>query len=176
MIEKSLKLIDHELKQRNIQLKISLAADLPNLGMDRNRLQQVFINLFMNAAQAIGNLGEIKRDSIKSGEITVKSSLSVLHDPWLIEKSEGHFSSGQKVVLIDIMDTGYGLNKKDEKNVFEPFFTTKPVGKGPGLGLSVSKTIIGLHNGMIAMRNRTDGVQQGVEVKILFAIQGEKND
>ncbi len=171
VIEKSLKLIDHELKQRNIQLKISLAADLPNLGMDKNRLQQVFINLFMNAAQAIGS-----SDGIKSSEIIVNSSLSVVNDPWLIENSEGHFSTGQQVILINIMDTGCGLNKTDEKNVFEPFFTTKPVGEGTGLGLSVSKTIIALHNGMIAMRNRIDGVKQGVEVKILFAVQGDNND
>jgi len=160
VIEKSLKLIEHELKQRNIQLKTSLSADLPDIGMDRNRLQQVFINLLMNSAQAIGNLGEIN----------VSSSLMTLNDPLLLEKGEGNFSLGQKVILIDILDTGSGLKKKDEKNVFEPFFTTKPLGEGTGLGLSVSKTIIGLHNGMIIMRNRIDGAKQGVEVKILFAI------
>ena len=49
----------------------------------------------------------------------------------------------------------------------------KPVGEGTGLGLSVSKTIIELHHGMISMRNRTDNMQQGVEIKLLFAINGE---
>jgi signal transduction histidine kinase len=166
VIEHSLKLIGHELRQRNIKVSTSLESELPEIGIDKNRLQQVFINLFMNAAHAIGN----------TGQIDIVSRLSVLDDPWLIGRSEGKFSRGQQVVAVDVMDTGCGLTEKDEKNVFEPFFTTKPVGEGTGLGLSVSKTIIGLHRGMIVMRNRTDGVQQGVEVKLVFAITGEDND
>jgi len=175
VIERSLKLINHELKQRNIEIKSSLAADLPSLGLDKNRLQQVFINLFMNAAQAISSSDGVNSDYINKGEINVSSSLSVINDPDMIKNSEGRFCSGQQVVLIIIRDTGCGLNQKDEKNVFEPFFTTKPVGEGTGLGLSVSKTIIGLHNGMITMKNRTDGIK-GVEINMLFALKGDKND
>jgi signal transduction histidine kinase len=166
VIEHSLKLIGHELRQRNIKVNTSLSSELPEIGIDKNRLQQVFINIFMNAAHAIDN----------TGQIDVVSRLSVLDDPWLIDRSEGKFSRGQHVVSVDVLDSGCGLAEKDEKDIFEPFFTTKPVGEGTGLGLSVSKTIIGLHSGMIAMRNRTDGVQHGVEVKLIFAITGEDND
>ena len=166
VIENSLKLVGHELRQRSIKVNTSLASNLPDIGLDKNRLQQVFINLFMNSAHAIDN----------SGELEVISKLSVLNDPWLIENSEGKFSAGQNVVAIDVLDTGCGLDKKVENNVFDPFFTTKAVGEGTGLGLSVSRTIIGLHNGMIAMRNRTDGEKQGVEIKILFALTGESNE
>lgn len=166
VIEKSLQLVGHELKQRNIQLQTLLTEDLPDLGMDRNRLQQVFINLFMNAAQAIGN----------SGKIIVSSSRGKIEDPLLLEKTDSHFSLNDNVVIIEILDTGCGLDKKHEKDVFEPFFTTKPVGEGTGLGLSVSKTIIGLHHGMITMKNRMDDMKvKGVAVKIYFAINGEQN-
>jgi signal transduction histidine kinase len=163
VIKKSLKLIEHEAKQHKIKLSINLSSDVPELDMDQNRLQQVFINLFMNAIQAIGN----------SGEINVQAEVCEITEPRVIEKSEGLFSLHQKVIEIKILDTGCGLDKNNENNVFEPFFTTKPVGEGTGLGLSVSKKIIGLHRGMIMMKNRTDDVQQGVEVKLLFSINGE---
>ncbi|TNG02181.1 MAG: transporter substrate-binding domain-containing protein [Gammaproteobacteria bacterium] len=166
VIEQSLKLIGHELRQRNIKVNTSLSSELPEIGIDKNRLQQVFINLFMNAAHAVDN----------TGQIDVVSKLSVLDDPWLIDRSEGKFSHGQHVISVDVLDSGCGLAEMDEKEIFEPFFTTKPVGEGTGLGLSVSKTIIGLHGGMIAMRNRADGVQHGAEVKLIFAIKGEHND
>ncbi|NOQ79479.1 MAG: transporter substrate-binding domain-containing protein [Gammaproteobacteria bacterium] len=163
VIKKSLKLIEHEAKQHNIKLSINLSSDLPELNMDKNRLQQVFINLFMNAIQAIEN----------SGEINVQAKVCEVTNPRVIDESEGLFSLYQKVIEIKILDTGCGLDKNNEKKVFEPFFTTKPVGEGTGLGLSVSKTIIALHRGIITMKNRTDDVQQGVEVKLLFSINGE---
>ncbi len=162
VISASFKLIEHETKQHNIKVSLTLAQDLPALAMDKNRLQQVFINLFMNAIQAIGS----------QGEINVYSKLTYLSDPRLIDKSEGIFTLQQQVIEIQFIDSGCGLEKKNEKNVFEPFFTTKPVGEGTGLGLSVSKKIIALHHGMITMNNRVDNIQ-GVEVKLLFAINGE---
>ena len=161
VIQSSFRLIEHETKQHNINVSFNLAEDLPELAMDKNRLQQVFINLFMNAVQAIDGVGEIY----------VQSKLSTITEVWLIEKSEGQFHLNQKVIDLQFLDTGSGLEKKNEKNVFEPFFTTKPVGEGTGLGLSVSKKIISLHNGMITMRNRTDEcVPSGVEIRLLFAI------
>ncbi|RKZ97104.1 MAG: hypothetical protein DRQ43_03465 [Gammaproteobacteria bacterium] len=163
VIKKSLKLIEHELKQHKIKLNVILSPDLPEMDMDKNRLQQVFINLFMNAIQAIGN----------TGEINVQSRQAKITDPLIVEKSEGRFSLQQKVIEIIILDTGCGIDKNNENMVFEPFFTTKPVGEGTGLGLSVSKTIIELHHGMISMQNRTDNMQQGVEIKLLFEINGE---
>ena len=180
VIEKSLKLIDHELKQHNINLKKELSDTLPELGMDRNRLQQVFINLLMNAVQAISSVSNSnshsnsKNTQNKNAEIFISSELMRMDNYQLIEKSGGQFHKDQSIILITIIDTGSGLDKKTEKEVFEPFFTTKPLGEGTGLGLSVSKTIISLHHGMITMNNRTDNDIKGVEVKIYFAVQGEK--
>jgi signal transduction histidine kinase len=173
VIEKSLKLIEHELKQHNILLHTSLSKNLPDMGMDSNRLQQVFINLFMNAVQAIKKQRAIKAKK-NSDEIIVRSFVAKVDDLEQVEKSNGQFSLHQSVIVIEVLDTGSGLDKGHEKNVFEPFFTTKAVGEGTGLGLSVSKTIIGLHHGMIDMANRKDNNTRGVRVTIYFAIKGEK--
>lgn len=172
VIKNSLRLIEHELKLHNIRLTTTLDENIPELGMDKNRLQQVFINLFMNAVQAIGHENKVPDTG---NEISVTSTVSNITDAWLIEKSEGKFSLNQPVIDIRIRDTGCGLEAKNENNVFEPFFTTKPLGEGTGLGLSVSKTIIGLHNGMITMRNRIDN-KQGAEISLLFTIQGDRDD
>ncbi len=168
VIEKSLRLIEHELKQKNITLKISLADDVPVMNMDSNRLQQVFINLFMNAVQAIESSNKLQNTG---HELLVISTLSHIDDVLIVEQSEGRLKLQQKVIIIQVRDSGTGLQNNNEKNVFEPFFTTKAAGEGTGLGLSVSKTIIGLHHGMISMNNRTD--RQGAEVTIYFAIEGE---
>ena len=171
VIQNSIRLIEHEIRQNNITLKIELQNNLSKIPMDKNRLQQVFINLFMNAIQAMGPVGKQTSEQmvlqIKSGNDTIK-------DPWLITQSDGLFNSGQQAIQIIILDSGTGLEKQNEQVVFEPFFTTKSQGEGTGLGLSVSKTIIGLHHGMIVMRNRLDDFQ-GAEVIILFPVQEENN-
>lgn len=171
VIQQSLKLIGHELKQNKIELKTELADDLPLLAMDKNRLQQVLINLFMNAVQAINSV-----DESVNKELKVSSQLGQITEQWLIDNSDGKLQSGQPVIIIRILDSGCGLNQEDEKKVFDPFFTTKPLGEGTGLGLSVSKTIINLHHGMIAMRNRIDSDSSGAEVVIVFTLQGNIND
>ncbi len=177
IIGQSIKLIQHELKQNNIQIDSQYAADLPLIDMDKNRLKQVFINLFINAVHAIKS-----SQRIENRAIIVKTELTDLNDQWFVDKIVEHnqtnkdkLSIGQQVLSVTIVDNGCGLKSNDEKKIFEPFFTTKPPGEGTGLGLSVSKTIIGLHHGVIAMRNRIDeentgSKETGVEIKILFAL------
>ncbi|WP_198262966.1 transporter substrate-binding domain-containing protein [sulfur-oxidizing endosymbiont of Gigantopelta aegis] len=177
VIEKSLKLVEHEFKQHNIVLQKSLDKYIPNIDMDKNRLQQVFINLLMNAVHAIKEQREnhINNTDNSDGEIIVRTFLDHIEDVKQVKKSAGHFYLHQEVIVIEILDTGYGLDKGHEKNIFEPFFTTKAVGEGTGLGLSVSKTIIGLHHGMITMTNRKDNNAQGVIVTIYLAINLKKS-
>lgn len=173
VITKSLRLIEHELKQHNIKLTIALSDTLPDIKMDTNRLQQVFINLLMNAIQAMAS------GKNNSSEIIVSSTIGKMDSTALLDAGKKEFIVNQKVIIIKILDTGHGLDEKNKQNVFEPFYTTKPVGEGTGLGLSVSKTIIGLHHGMITMKNRNDTKAndqkcKGVEVAIYFAINGEE--
>jgi signal transduction histidine kinase len=88
-------------------------------------LEQVFINLLLNAAQAIEGVGTVRvRTLLKGG-----------------------------LVCVEIMDTGKGISPENLNKIFDPFFTTKPVGKGTGLGLSVSYDIVKQHRGDIVVES-----------------------
>ena len=142
VIEESLVLVRHEFTKHNISLENNLAGGLPQVGLDQGKVKQVFINMFMNAIQAMGS----------DGSLTVKTSIR----------------PADESVMVQIEDTGSGIPEDKLDKLFEPFFTTKPVGSGTGLGLSVSKNIIELHGGTIKIENRTD--VRGVAVTITFPI------
>jgi signal transduction histidine kinase len=96
---------------------------------NEGKLNQVIMNLVMNAVQAIEGAGEI--------DITVQST------------NDG--------VAVAVADTGPGIKASDLPHIFEPFFTTKPVGKGTGLGLSISYSIVEAHGGTLSAENRDGG-------------------
>ncbi len=156
VIRDSLQLVQHELTQHNIRLELDLDDAIPPLGLDPNRMQQVFINLFMNAVHAIE----------KDGVLRVESRLETL-EPGNLDKhleSEG-FQADKPVIRVNVEDTGCGIESGGEDKVFDPFFSSKPTGEGTGLGLSVTQNIIKLHRGSIRIRNREAG---GAAVTILF--------
>lgn len=103
------------------QLKIELDDELPFIHGNQGELQQVFINLMVNAGQAM----------VSPGVLTISSLMQ------------------DKQVLIAVSDTGMGMNEQTKNKLFTPFFTTKPVGEGTGLGLSVSRSIVEAHRGDI---------------------------
>ncbi|MEJ0090730.1 MAG: ATP-binding protein [Limisphaerales bacterium] len=147
VIEESLLLVKHELMKNHITLEKNLGLALPRIELDHNKIKQVFINMFMNAIQAMGS----------NGNLSVKTFI----------QSAGKNSTGQNAV-VQIEDTGSGIAEDKLDKLFEPFFTTKPVGSGTGLGLSVSKNIIELHHGNISIANRKD--IRGVVVAIMFPV------
>jgi signal transduction histidine kinase/CheY-like chemotaxis protein len=98
---------------------------VPAVEGDESRLGQVFLNLIVNAAQAID------AGTLPDGAITLSTALE-----------------GDRVV-VEVADTGTGIEKTDLPHVFEPFFTTKPAGKGNGLGLTICRTIVASHGGDI---------------------------
>lgn len=100
-------------------------ASLPEVECLPSQLNQVFLNLMVNAAQAITTHGTL---TLATG----------VEDGW---------------VWVSISDTGSGISQENIKRIFDPFFTTKPVGKGTGLGLSVSYNIIAKHNGRIEVES-----------------------
>ena len=158
VIDGSLRLVGHEMRQRNIEVKPHLATDLPDLELDANKLQQVLINLFMNAAHAM------ERD----GELVVISQLKTLHSrDELSRDHDQRFNKGDTVVWVEVRDSGPGINEADRNRIFDPFYTTKPVGEGTGLGLSVSRNIISLHQGSIDIHNRPEG---GAVVTLMFRL------
>lgn len=125
VVEETLSLVAHPLKTSQIQVVKQLTAGIPAVRGSANKLQQVFLNLFLNA-----------RDAMPSGGM-------------LEIRTGAHNGS----VEIEIVDTGNGIPLEHIHKIFDPFFTTKTVGRGTGLGLSVSYGIIKEHAGKIDVRS-----------------------
>ncbi len=157
VLEESLLLVKYELSKNNITLDKQLKNGLPDIKLDRNKMKQVFINLFMNAIHAMD----------KDGTLTVNTCSNQLPKDLYNNycKKVKHFKVGDRVVIVTIEDTGIGIPEGSIDKLFEPFFTTKPTGIGTGLGLSVTKSIIELHQAIINIMNRKAG---GASVSILF--------
>jgi signal transduction histidine kinase len=127
VIEDTKTLLDHQLGIHQVRLETEVSPDLPPVTGNSNQLQQVLMNLIINAQQAMdGHRGTIK----------VSSSPC----------PPGH-------IEIRVSDTGPGIPKEIQPKLFEPFFTTKPAGKGTGLGLSVTYGIVRDHKGEIRVES-----------------------
>jgi signal transduction histidine kinase len=120
-IETTLRLASFDKSFQNLRLKKTLATNLPEISADNDQLQQVFLNLFLNARDAMPG----------GGELLIKTSNS------------------NNEIKIEIADSGSGIAPKNLKQIFDPFFTTKQTGKGTGLGLAVCYGIVTAHGGKI---------------------------
>ena len=141
ILEASLLLTKGQLKSKNIEVVSELIKELPKALVDKNKIEQVFINLLLNAVQAMQDHGKIfVRSYLKTLDVLGKG---------VGKRSEDFFSLGEKAVVVEIEDTGCGIAEENLKKIFEPFFTTKAAGQGTGLGLSITKDIITLHRGII---------------------------
>ncbi len=160
IIEQALVLVKHALDRSHVIVIKNLGSSLPMLHLDRVKLEQVFLNLFMNAIQSMAGRGSI---AVTTEAIPLEdfghSKLSRRHEDW--------HPKGETVVVAYVDDTGPGIPADKLAKVFDPFFTTKPTGQGTGLGLTVSKKIIELHGGMISIQNRPEG---GVRVTLIFSV------
>jgi signal transduction histidine kinase len=125
VMESTIKLMSNEINLSNVQLDVALEDNLPPIMGNQNNLQQVFINLFINALQAMPD----------GGKLFVRA---------LVE------NESLKIVF---SDTGIGIPEENIGSIFDPFFTTKELGKGTGLGLSVSYGIIQKHRGTITVES-----------------------
>jgi len=126
ILKRALDIFSQQLKLREIEVELDLAPGLPLVLADAGRLEQVFINMLINARDAIEDKWNAKSAAPARGgkRITLGAHLE-----------QGH-------VQVEIADTGCGIPEAVREKIFEPFFTTKPVGKGTGLGLSISYGII----------------------------------
>jgi signal transduction histidine kinase len=164
VLDETLLLVRHELTKNNVTVERTLEAKLPPVELDRNKIKQVFINLFMNAIQAMGSDGGTLGVRTRRQRLTEASSAPD-------GGTAGGFRVGDDVVVVDVEDTGTGVPEDKLDKLFDPFFTTKAVGSGTGLGLSVSRKIIELHGAAIRISNRKS---KGAAAQIIFKL-GERN-
>ncbi|HTP67033.1 MAG TPA: ATP-binding protein [Geobacteraceae bacterium] len=164
VIDDSLILVRHELTTRRIKVNREEGGDIPRLMLDGNKIKQVFINLFMNAMHAME----------EGGTLTISSALRTVmsEDLAFFGLGNGLLATGEKAVLVRVADTGTGIGEEAKAKLFDPFFTTKPVGIGTGLGLSVTRKILELHQGFITLANRAD--RQGAEAVMLYTLFEQK--
>lgn len=123
IIKQVVSVVEHTYSLDRVYFKMHLSEGIPLIYGDHEKLEQVFMNLFRNAFDAIGS----------DGEIIVSTGF--------IEESDS--------VVVTVADTGSGISLENKDKIFDPFFSTKSVGKGTGLGLSVTLGIIHDHNGSI---------------------------
>ncbi|MGD0352538.1 MAG: PAS domain S-box protein [Dehalococcoidia bacterium] len=124
LVQKTLDLRSYELKVNNISVFVNLKPDVPEIKADYHQIQQVVLNILINAEQA---LTEMRR----RGKITLTTS------------------AVKDRIRINIADNGPGISESNIDKIFNPFFTTKELGKGTGLGLSVCHGIVTAHGGKI---------------------------
>jgi signal transduction histidine kinase len=149
ILERSLRLIEPQLRPRKIRLKRTLRASFDLIRGDRDQLEQAFTNLFLNAIEAVG----------QGGEISIATSIVQVAGKGTPKQSRS------RSFQVTISDTGIGLSKRDLAQIFDPFFTTKP--NGTGLGLPITREIIEQHRGTISVESEP---RQGTTFRILFPL------
>ncbi len=127
LVQRSLGLVANQLKISKVRHTVTIADHLPMVAVDPPQIQQVLVNLFINAIQAMEGGGEL--------------FIAASYDP------------EPDMVILTVRDTGTGIKKEILPNIFDPFFTTKST-KGTGLGLSVSYGIIRQHHGEISVESQ----------------------
>ena len=147
IVERSLSIMEGQALFQNIKIKKSYVSNLPKIVADSAQLQQVFVNIILNAAEAMDG----------NGILTIGTSLN----------GDGTF------IEIKFSDTGHGIKEEDQKRLFEPFFTTKEVGKGTGLGLAISYSIIQKHQGTIEVKSE---VGKGSTFNVRLPVMSEHKD
>lgn len=158
LLELSLLLVQTELATAHIKVVRQLATDLPPALCDRAKIQQVLINLFVNAIQAMPH----------GGTLTLSTrTLSPGEETGAGHASFRRFKPTDRLVAVEVQDTGTGIAAEHLAKIFDPFFTTKPVGVGTGLGLTVTKRIVELHGGALEIENASPrGVRATIFLKI----------
>ncbi len=144
IIDKGLMLLKHQFDKQHIKLEKQIADNLPDIAMDRNKIEQVLLNLLMNAADAMP----------KGGTLTLKIY------------TKDNLPDAMSLI-VEILDSGSGIENDAIDQIFDPFFTTKRTKGGTGLGLSIVRSILETHKAGIEISNRPEG---GAQVTITFSI------
>ena len=144
IIDRCVRLVQHQLQLRNIELHLALSSDMPPVRCDCGQIEQVILALVMNAIDAMPN----------GGNLTLRS----------------HKAKDPAEIQIEVQDDGVGMPPEVLANMFEPFFTTKERGRGLGLGLAISRNIVERHGGKIQV---TSEAGRGTAFTITLPLQSQ---
>ena len=147
VISETLKLMETQKEFHKIRPELQLGRDLPMIQARPNQLKQVFVNLFLNALDAMNDGGMLGLKTYISGD-------------------------GSQEVVAEISDTGVGIPPENLSKIFDPFFSTKEPGKGVGLGLSISLKLIEVMNGKIEVLSEPG---KGSTFKLRFKFGGQES-
>ena len=167
LLEETLRLFRPGLAMSGIRIVMNLDPNLPACRVDPSKIGQVFANVISNASHAMPSGGTLT--IIAVGKTLGSSDVNFEQG----DRSGRRLRKGDPVVLIEICDTGTGIPADKLSRVFDPFFTTKKTGKGKGLGLSVSRKIVDLHEGEINIANMDGG---GSKVTIVLPNAAPRDD
>jgi histidine kinase len=154
VLERAFEIFSQQLKLRGIEVVWDIEKDLPKINADQSRLEQVFINLLLNARDAIEERWGSRETATADKKITLRTQ------------------SRDNRVVCEVCDTGKGVPEALIDKIFEPFFTTKEVGKGTGLGLSISYGIVKDCGGNIQV---VPNLAEGACFIVNFPVPGKNN-
>jgi len=181
VLENTLSLLSYQKSFKNVETHLDLHPDLPRVSADESQLSQVFLNVILNAVDAMPNGGVLRiqtephvvedafadqfqrRFAPRRRDDPVESDYFRVRKPDPLSAILAKFSRGDRLVKIRISDTGTGIKKEDLERIFDPFFTTKPPDKGTGLGLSICLRIVESVGGVIRVESE---VGQGATFEI----------
>jgi two-component system cell cycle sensor histidine kinase/response regulator CckA len=157
VVRASLRLLGHTLP-KHIEIKAEMGPSLPTIRGDAMQLEQVVVNLCLNARDAMQEGGTL-RLATRTSDIGDKPL------PSGVESPDGQF------VVLTVEDTGYGMSTETRERIFEPFYTTKDPGEGTGLGLSLAYGILRSHSGFIEV---TSAPGEGARFDLYFPAVGAR--
>ena len=159
-VRHSVRLLKPQLLAGHVEIRIALGEGLPEVEIDENKIEQVFINVCTNAVHAMPSGGVL---SITTGLRELAAG-----DRRDGARTSGGLRAGDHVIVAEFCDSGHGIPPDKVAAVFDPFFTTKATGKGTGLGLTVSRKIVELQGGRLELENRPEG---GVRASVIFPVR-----
>ena len=149
VLQKALHLVRHALTKAHILVVEEFESELPPVLLDQTKIEQVLVNLIINAVDAMPDGGTLVARTRRERPNGAGPRAGI--------RRTGRSRIRASAVVVEIEDTGTGIEESVREKLFDPFFTTKPPGKGTGLGLAVSKSIVALHGGTIGIANKEGG-------------------